>query len=120
MKRVWILLTIILGLLLIGCSNSPLTANAGEDFEISVGDTPTFDGCASTGNIDNYRWTIVEAPEAMAGDVGKIIREVDVNCSFTLDASMGLDEVGEWGIQLEVSNSAGERDTDQVTVTVNE
>lgn len=120
MKRKWLVLLVMAGLFLIGCSNSPLTADAGEDFEITAAEAPTFDGCGSAGNINNYRWTIVEAPETMAGEVGRVIREVDGNCSFTLDAAMGLQEVGEWVIELEVSNSGGDRDTDQVTVTINE
>ena len=120
MKRVWVILSIILGLIVIGCSDSPLTADAGEDFSITVGESPNFNGCNSAGNINNYRWTIVEAPAAMAGDVGKVIRDVDANCSFTLEAAMGLQEVGEWVIELEVSNQSGERHTDQATVTVNE
>ena len=121
MKRFGFFLIVVLGLLLIGCGeNNPLAANAGEDFAIQVGEAPTFDGCASTGNIGNYRWTIIEAPPEMAEDNGKIIRDVDTNCSFSLDAAMGLKEVGNWVIELEVSNSVGRRDTDRVIVTVNE
>ena len=72
----------------------------------------------SSGDIVNYQWTIVEAPATMPGDAGKIIREVDPNCSFTLDANMGVDEVGQWVIELAVTDSEGQTDTDTVTVTV--
>lgn len=121
MKQFGFILIVVLGLLLIGCGeDNPLKANAGEDFAIKVGESPTFDGCGSSGNIDNYRWTIIEAPPAMAEDNGKIIRDVDANCSFTLESAMGLKEVGEWVIELEVSNSVGRRDTNRVVVTVNE
>lgn len=122
MKRLWLLISIGLVIILVGCGggDEPLAVDAGDDFEIQVGESPTFDGCASTGAIDNYKWTIIEAPPAMAEDSGKIIREVDANCSFTLDAAMGLKEMGAWIIELEVSNSAGETATDRVTVTVNE
>ena len=105
--------------LLVACQNSPaLQANAGTDFDLTVGEAPTFDGCASTGDIVNYQWTIISAPGQMSGDAGKVIREVDTNCSFTLDAEMGVDEVGTWTIELTVSDAQGNtsRDTMQVDV----
>lgn len=122
MRRVFVFVSLLIALGLVACGGEEesLTANAGEDFEIQVGDSPTFDGCASTGEIDNYKWTILEAPPAMAEDSGKVIREVDANCSFKLDAAMGLKEMGAWVIQLEVSGYEGQTATDQVTVTVNE
>lgn len=121
MKRFWIIISMLIVLVLVGCGGGDtLTADAGDDFSIQVGDSPTFDGCDSTGDIGNYRWTIIEAPPEMAEDSGKVIRDVDANCSFTLDAAMGLKEVGDWIIELEVSDSAGQTATDRVTVTVNE
>lgn len=122
MKRVWILFSILIAfLLLTGCGgDGSLSADAGDDFAIQVGESPTFDGCESTGDIENYQWTIVEAPTSMAEDSGKVIRELDTNCSFTLDAAMGVDEVGNWMIELEVRDAAGQTATDRVTVTVNE
>lgn len=56
----------------------------------------------------------------MQEDTGKVIRETEPNCAFTLEAQMGVDEVGTWRIQLEVTDAAGNRATDTVTVTVNE
>jgi len=100
------------------CQSDSLTANAGQDFTVSVDSAPAFDGCASTGEIVNYKWIISGAPSAMISDVGKVIRAVDVNCSFTLEANMGLDEVGEWVIDLEVRDPAGNTATDSVVVTV--
>lgn len=123
MRRVFVFVSLLITLGLVGCGgggDKALTADAGDDFEIHVGESPTFDGCGSTGAIDNYKWTIVEAPPAMAEDNGKIIREFDANCSFTLDATMGLKEMGAWVIELEVSDSGGQTATDRVTVTVNE
>jgi hypothetical protein len=122
MKRVWLLIIVVFGgMILIGCeTDNPLSADAGEDFEIQIGQPPEFDGCKSTGNINNYRWTIVEAPDKMAADRGKVIRDVDPNCSFRLDVAMGVDEVGLWIVELEVSNSSGGRATDRVSIVVNE
>lgn len=97
-----------------------LKADAGEDFSVRVGESPAFDGCASTGDIVNYRWKILEAPDNMPEDVGKIIREVDNNCSFTLTAEMVVDEIGLWKIELEVSDGTGNTSTDTVLVEVME
>lgn len=105
---------------LVACqgSSEPPQAEAGQDFSVIVGEQPTFDGCGSTGEMINYKWTIISAPEQLADDAGKVIRETDPNCSFTLGAAMGVDEVGEWVIELEVQDEAGNTSTDTVTVTV--
>jgi hypothetical protein len=104
---------------LVACqSSASIRANAGADFSVKVGVAPIFDGCASTGEIVNYHWEIIEAPDKMSDDVGKMIREIDPNCSFTLDANMGVDEIGEWVIELEVSDSNGNTSTDTVLVDV--
>lgn len=105
--------------ILVGCqSSAPLQANAGADFGLKVGESPTFDGCASIGEIVNYKWTIISAPDKMSDDAGKAIREIDRNCSFTLGAEMGVDEVGEWVIELEVRDTEGNTSTDTVRVEV--
>ena len=59
-----------------GCSSSTVSAEAGDDFVVTIGEAPTFDGCASSGDIDSYTWEIVEAPDTMADDAGK---EIDPN-----------------------------------------
>lgn len=100
--------------------DEPLEADAGADIFVLVGEHPTFDGCFSEGDIANYMWTIVSAPDEMQQDVGKVIRERDTGCSFTLDAEMGLEEVGEWVIELEVRDAEGNTSTDRVTVEVTE
>ncbi len=107
-----------LGMLAACQSSPPLQANAGADFSVKVGESPTFDGCASTGEIVNHKWTIIDAPDKMSSDAGKVIRENDPNCSFTLGAEMGVDEVGEWIIELEVRDAEGNTNTDTVRVEV--
>ena len=71
-------------------SGDDLQADARADFSIAVGDSPTFDGCSSGGEIRNYSWAIIDAPDLMAGDAGKVIRETEPACSFTLDAAMDV------------------------------
>ena len=108
-------------LLAAACGDSDdLKADAGSDFSISVGDAPTFDGCASGGEIQNYRWVIVAAPDIMEGDAGKVIREVEPNCSFTLEASMEVQEVGTWVVELTVTDDSGASSVDTVEVAVTE
>jgi hypothetical protein len=103
-----------------GTASEAPAADAGANFAIAVGERPRFDGCASSGEIENYKWTILSAPETMSEDTGKVIREREPECAFRLDAQMGVDEIGTWQIQLEVSDAAGNVDTDTVTVTVTE
>lgn len=105
--------------LLAACqSSAPVQADAGEDFAIKVGGSPIFNGCASTGDVVNYHWKILEAPATMPEDAGKVIRETESNCSFTLEATMVVDEVGLWVIQLQVRDANGNTSTDTVTVEV--
>lgn len=99
-------------------NETALKANAGADFVLRVGESPTFDGCASTGSIQNYKWIILEAPEAKAADTGKVIREVESNCKFNLEDAMVIEELGEWVIQLEIRDEGGNTSEDTVTITV--
>lgn len=103
-----------------GCGDSDdgLRADAGADFAITVGGSPTFDGCGSEGSIDNYRWVIIEAPDIMEGDDGKVIREVEPSCSFTLEAAMEAEEAGTWVVELTVTDDGGATSVDTVRVDV--
>lgn len=95
-----------------------IKADAGEDFSVQVGESPIFDGCNSVGDITNYSWAITKAPESMAEYDGKVIREIDHNCSFTLTASMLADEVGMWEVELTVSDASNRMSRDTVSVDV--
>ncbi len=114
------LLLVITAILATACAGSgeSLKADAGEDFSVQIGEHPRFDGCDSTGEIVNYKWTILSAPDKMQEDAGKVIREIDSECTFTLDAEMVVDEVGEWEVQLEIAGADGKKDSDTLLVTV--
>ena len=104
-----------------GCSGGDaLTADAGEDFTVGVGDVPSFDGCGSSGEVANYQWTILEAPADMASDAGKVLRGVLSDCSFSLENSMVTDEVGSWTIELIVTDADGNSSSDTVRVDISE
>lgn len=97
---------------------APLMADAGADVQVRVGDSPNFDACSSTGPIANYRWTVLQAPDGMPDYAGKEIMAVQPRCSFTLEASMLVEEVGRWVIQLEVRDHVGNISTDTVVIEV--
>ena len=102
---------------LAGCGGGGLSADAGEDFTVAMGEAPEFDGCGSGGDGLTYTWTIVEAPESMADDVGKVLRDSIGDCSFTLESDMEVADVGTWVIELTTTDRT-DTATDQVTVTV--
>ena len=107
------------GLLAAACGGSAeLEADAGADFQVEIGETPTFDGCESSGDIDNYEWVITDAPEAVADDVDKALRDTMDDCTFTVESAMLAEEAGEWTIELTVTDSDGAESSDEVTVTV--
>lgn len=123
LMRVSAVVGLVFGLATAGCGDDDddvgaLAADAGEDITVAVGESPTFDGCGSTGDITNYRWTILEAPEAMADDAGKVIAESAPDCAFTLEAAMLAEEAGTWVIELAVTDAGGAERTDTVTVVV--
>lgn len=99
-------------------SDDSLAADAGADQTITVGESPTFDGCGSTGSINNYAWTIESAPADMADDAGKVIRESMNDCSFTLEAAMLTEEAGVWTVRLTVTDGDAAEATDTVDITV--
>lgn len=103
-----------------GGSAEATSADAGADSSVVAGEAPVFDGCASTGDIVNYQWVIVETPEGNAEDAGKFLREESTDCSFTLENVMEVDEVGVWTIELSVEDAEGTVASDTVAVTVTE
>lgn len=119
LHRTSVILVSALATVTLGCgSDNELSADAGSDFTVSIGETPTFDGCDSTGDITNFKWTIIGAPPAMPDDAGKSLRDQLSDCSFDLENSMIADEIGSWIIELEVSDGDGQSSSDTVGVTV--
>lgn len=102
---------------LAACGGGGVSADAGEDFSVGLGEAPVFDGCGSSGDGLSYTWTIVEPPDDMADDTGKVLRESIGDCSFTLESDMVVADVGTWVIELSVTDG-DTVETDQVTVNV--
>lgn len=97
---------------------STITADAGEDFTVGLGEAPVFDGCGSDGDDLLYSWTIIDAPADMADDVGKVLRAAESACSFTLESDMEVADTGRWEIELTVTSGGADEATDTVVVTV--
>ena len=120
MRRMFVI-GLVIALFAVACSSgdstSALEADAGADFEVEVGIAPVFDGCDTTGDATNFAWTIIEAPDSVGDDSGKVLREVESDCSFQLESAMVIDDVGAWTIELTASGEDGES-SDQVVVTV--
>ena len=111
----------LLGIVLLiatSCGSDGIGADAGDDMTVKVGEAPVFDGCGSTGDVINYSWTVTDAPASRSADVGKALRETNDACSFTLESAMVVDEVGDWTIELEVSDGDANAQTDSVKVEV--
>ena len=117
-NRIYLATLMIVGLALGACGGGSLNADAGSDMRVSVGEQIRFDASRSTGDIVNCKWTVLEPPEEMAQDVGKIIRDSAFDCAFTLDEEMARQYIGEWLIELEVTDGAGNTETDTMTVEV--
>ena len=121
LRKILIAAAAVMLMALAGCGDDDgVKADAGSDFSVGVGGSPTYDGCGSTGAITNYEWVIRDTPSKMDEDVDKPIRELDENCSFTLDAAMVIDELGDWTVELTVSDADGNASSDSVVITVTE
>jgi len=101
-----------------GSTTDSVRADAGNNFNVAVGQSPQFDGCGSDGDIENYQWTIRDTPTDMADDIDKVLRETGSDCTFDLETPMIVDELGEWTIELEVRDPDGNSSRDTVVVTV--
>lgn len=115
LKKITLLLPVVV-LILASCDGSQepapkVTANAGADQEITLGETVSLDGSASNtsdGKPLTYRWEIVKKP---ANSAVALSNTTDIKPSFVPDL------VGEYQISLTVANGTLTH-TDEVTITV--
>jgi hypothetical protein len=114
----------VLGATLAGCAlatKAPPVANAGPDIIVHVGETASFDGSLSVdldgGKIAYYHWSITAAPEGRQDEVGRVLQEGDV-AVYTTDLAMNEDNLGQWTIELRVTDDEGQLATDDMMLTV--
>lgn len=119
------LLLMILAVLLTGCAlatKAPPVANAGPDVRVSMGERTSYDGSGSLdldgGKIVYYHWRITAAPEGREDEIGRVIREGEDAATWTTDSRAGEQDLGEWVIELKVTDDEGQSATDDMTLTV--
>ena len=114
-----------LTLSLSGCAlatKAPPVANAGPDIVVRVGQTVSFDGSSSVdldgGQIVYYHWRITAAPEGRETEVDRVLREGDDAAVWTTEWLTGEEDLGEWVIELTVTDDEGQSATDDMILTV--
>lgn len=111
--------------LVTGCAlatKAPPRAYAGPDMTVRLGDTVTYDGSQSVdldgGQIVYYKWYIMGAPEGREDQIGAVIQEGEAVAIWTTTTPMGEEDLGEWVIELKVTDDEGQSATDDLLLTV--
>jgi hypothetical protein len=111
--------------LLAGCAlatKAPAVANAGPDITVHLGETVSFDGFSSVdldgGSIVYYRWSIRATPEGRQDEAGRVLQEGPDAALCTTDLAMKEDNLGQWTIELRVTDDEGQSATDEMMLTV--
>ena len=115
----------LLALALTGCAlatKAPPRAYAGPDVTVRIGERATYDGSQSVdldgGRIVYYKWYIMGAPEGREHQIGVVIREGEDAASWTTPTPMGEDDLGQWVIELKVTDDEGQSATDDLLLRV--
>jgi hypothetical protein len=115
----------VLALVLTGCAlatKAPPIAHAGPDVRVRIGETVSYDGSQSRdpdgGEIVYYQWKITAAPEGREAEMGVVIREGEDEATWTAASPMGEEDLGQWIIELKVTDDEGRSATDDLTLTV--
>ena len=120
-------LALIIGfvLSLSGCAivtKAPPVANAGPDLVVHAGETVSFDGSSSVdldgGQIVYYHWRTTAAPEGRETEVDRVLREGENAALWTSDSPIGAEDLGEWVIELTVTDDEGQSATDDMKLFV--
>jgi hypothetical protein len=120
-----LLLMFVLGATLTGCAlatKAPPVANAGPDMTVRVGERVSYDGSQSVdldgGEIVYYQWKVTAAPEGREEEVGRVLREGEDAAVWTTESALANEDVGEWVIELKVTDDEGQSATDEMMLTV--
>jgi hypothetical protein len=118
-------LTMLLGAGLSGCAlatKAPPRAYAGPDILVHVGGTVSYDGSLSVdldgGHVVYYQWRITAAPEGREDQIGRVLREGEDAATWTTETPVQEEDLGEWTIELKVTDDEGQSATDDLILTV--
>jgi hypothetical protein len=118
-------LLIVLALIPAGCgilTKAPPVANAGPDMFVRVGETVSFDGSSSLdldgGHIVYYHWRVTHAPEGRETEVDRVLQEGEDAAIWTTDWIATGEDVGEWVIELTVTDDEGQSAIDDMKLTI--
>ena len=113
------------GATLTGCAlatKAPPRANAGPDVLVHVGESLSCDGSSSVdldgGKIVYYHWRITATPEGREEELGRVLHEGEDAVSCTTDLRAEEQDVGQWTIELRVTDDEGQSATDDMMLTV--
>ncbi len=90
------------------------------DVTLAQGEALVLDATQSAGEIQNYKWTIAAAPAGAESVVGQVIQE-NSNGNVSIDPAdweKYFPATGDYTIQLDVTDAAGQTSADQFVVTV--
>ncbi len=114
-----------LAILLAGCAiatKAPPVAKAGPDVVAHVGERWLCDGSSSVdldaGKIVYYQWRVTAAPEGREDEVGRILREGPDATTCPSGILSSSEDLGEWTIELRVTDDEGQSATDDLVLTV--
>jgi hypothetical protein len=118
-------LTILVGVVLTGCAlatKAPPRADAGPDVIAHVGERVSYDGSLSVdldgGKIVYYHWRVASAPEGREEEIGRVLHEGEDAAVWSTDTPLAEQDVGEWVIELKVTDDEGQSATDDLALTV--
>ena len=113
------------GATLAGCAlvtKAPPRAHAGPDVLIHVGEPFSCNGSSSVdldgGKIVYYHWRITATPEGREEEVGRVLHEGEDAVSCSADFLAQEEDMGEWVVELKVTDDEGQSATDDMMLTV--
>jgi hypothetical protein len=118
-------ISVLTGAALAGCAlvtKAPPVAKAGPDVVVHVGEMWLCDGSSSIdldgGKIVYYQWQITAAPEGRENEVGRILHEGQDAATCPSELLSSSEDLGEWTVELKVTDDEGQSATDDLLLTV--